>query len=156
MSKLLGDIETQMYNDMYWLSTARQISLRSKCQKRRVGAIIIDENDRVIATGYNFHPRGTSQDSVCLRKDIPSGESMDHGYCVHAEENAMIFANFDEMQGATLYVTHAPCRHCALLIIQAGIGELVYYKDKAERKTGISLFKELGSSIKIRGYDANI
>jgi dCMP deaminase len=140
-------------NDLHWLNVAHEVSLQSKCIKRKVGSVIVDKNGRVVATGHNFHPRGTSQDHVCLRKDIPSGEKMADGYCCHAEQNAITFANFNDMQGATLYITHASCKICARMIMQAGIGELVYYKEELERETGVSLFKELGSAINIRSYE---
>jgi dCMP deaminase len=34
------------------------------------------------------------------------------------------------MQGATVYVTLFPCHECAKLLVQAGVGEVVYLDDK--------------------------
>jgi dCMP deaminase len=47
---------------------------------------------------------------------------------VHAEANALIFAarHGTATDGATLYLTHSPCRRCAGFIINAGIQEVIY------------------------------
>jgi len=150
-----GLVEKQRKDDLFWLSIAEGIAQKSKCQKRQVGAVIVDGYGRVVATGYNFHPRNTYKDHVCLRKDIPSGEQMDVGYCCHAERNAITFANFNDMQGATLYLTHAPCGSCACMILQAGIGDLVYYQDRPS-PDGIALIDDLVEDhdrIRIRAYN---
>ena len=61
---------------------------------------------------------------------------------VHAEQNALMFAvkNGISTDGATMYVTTAPCVHCAKLIIQAGIVKVVYEEDYSD-STGIELLK---------------
>ena len=142
-----------MKDDIYWLSFAEKVAEKSRCQKRQVGAVIVDKFGRVVATGYNFHPRNTDKDHVCLRKDIPTGTRMDEGYCCHAERNAITFANFHDMQGASLYLTHAPCTTCACMILQAGISELVYYND-AHSVNGVALIRELADEkrLTIRSY----
>lgn len=44
---------------------------------------------------------------------------------VHAEANAIIYADYDRMQGADLYCTDEPCHGCAKLIMGAGILRVV-------------------------------
>lgn len=43
---------------------------------------------------------------------------------VHAEVNAIIKAGF--RQGATLYVTHMPCKDCAKVVVNSGVMRVMY------------------------------
>jgi len=154
---MLHDLKEQK-NDKYWLSVAQQIAMKSKCKKRQVGAVLVDIHGRVISTGYNGHPRQTCKDNICLREEIPSGSSMDLGFCCHAEMNAIIFADFKSMQEATLYLTHPPCAFCARHIMQAGITSLVYVNDGIERPDGLDLLRELLGGLQwfdMREYRSN-
>ena len=47
----------------------------------------------------------------------------------HAEMNAIMNKNCHELKGCLIYVTQFPCNECAKLIIQAGIKEVIYYRD---------------------------
>jgi dCMP deaminase len=46
--------------DEYFMCLAGLASLRSNCMKRRVGAVLVSPSYRVISTGYNGTPRGTT------------------------------------------------------------------------------------------------
>ena len=48
----------------------------------------------------------------------------------HAEYKAIIGGPL--VRGCTLYVTSYPCNVCAKLIVQSGISEIVYDKDKGD------------------------
>jgi dCMP deaminase len=50
------------------------------------------------------------------------------GVCiaVHAEANALLYANRADCLGAVLYVTEPPCVGCAKLIAGAGVGRIVW------------------------------
>jgi len=104
---------------------ARVWAERSTCSARaRVGAVLVDENNHVIASGYNGSPRGLPHcdDVGCL---------IEGGHCVraiHAEENVIIQCARVGVStvDTTLYVTHRPCIRCARLIAQAGILSVVY------------------------------
>ena len=56
---------------------------------------------------------------------------MTHPYVLHAEANAItkLARSSNNSDGATLYVTDAPCIECSKLIIQAGIKRVVYAKE---------------------------
>ena len=49
-------------------------------------------------------------------------------FTVHAEQNVISYAARGGIstEGCTLYVTTAPCKNCAKLIVQSGIKEVVY------------------------------
>jgi dCMP deaminase len=107
-------------------------SSRSTCVRRRVGAVIVSENKRILATGYNGSPSGTRHctDIGCLRRelDIPSGER--HEICrgSHAEMNAIAQAAASgvPISGCSVYVTHEPCSICSKLLINALCGRVVF------------------------------
>jgi dCMP deaminase len=116
--------------DEYFMKIAEDISARTTCIRRRVGAVIVKEK-RILATGYNGAPAGISHctEETCLRRkyNIPSGER--HELCrgLHAEQNAIIQAALHgvSVNRATLYCTNHPCIICAKMIINAGIVRIV-------------------------------
>ena len=73
-------------------------------------------------------------------------------YVLHAEANAItkVAKSGNNSQGATLYVTDAPCLECAKLIIQAGIKRVVYLIEYSVRD-GIELLRRAG--IEVCKYD---
>lgn len=68
--------------DMYFLGITRAVAARADCTRRQVGAVIADQDHRIISTGYNGSaPGGPS----CLKGECPRGqhfrEPCNHGYC---------------------------------------------------------------------------
>ena len=117
--------------DDYYLGIAQSVSVRSNCVRRQVGAVIVVDN-AIIATGYNGTPVGVRNciDGGCPRcaSDAPTGAGYDSCICVHAEQNAIVFAarHGNATQGGTLYTTLRPCFGCAKESIQAGVRQVVY------------------------------
>ena len=124
--------------DMYFMNIAVQVSLRSTCMRRRVGSIIVKDNN-ILSTGYNGAPSGLpnciDDCKRCYRSanNIPSGAELDKCFAVHSEQNAIMNAlkSGDDLTGASIYVTTFPCSTCAKLCIQAGIKH-IYYIDSYE------------------------
>jgi len=88
----------------YYLDIAETVSERCTCLRRRYGAIIV-KNDSIVSTGYNGAPRGRENCSdmgFCLRErmNIPHGERYELCRSIHAEQNAVISASREEMDGA--------------------------------------------------------
>ena len=112
--------------DEYYLAIARAVAARSNCVRRQVGALVVVDN-AIIATGYNGTPVGVRNciDGGCPRcaSDAPVGAGYDSCICVHAEQNAIVFAarHGNATQGGTLYTTLRPCFGCLKESIQAGI-----------------------------------
>jgi len=117
--------EVQMRQAVEW-------SMRSTCLRRRVGAVIVSEDNIFLSQGYNGAPRGSKhcRELGCERIEagIPSGERQEKCRGVHAEQNALINAlrSGRSVTGATMYCTTYPCSYCAKSIIQAGIKRYVY------------------------------
>jgi dCMP deaminase len=99
-------------------------SRRGTCDRLRVGCVIANADHHVLSSGYNGAPRGLPHcDDV--------GHLMIEGHCVrtiHAEANAVIQAARTgvSLLGATAYVLYRPCLRCALMLVQAGVFEIVY------------------------------
>lgn len=128
----------RLSKDEYYLNIARAVAMRSTCIRRQYGAVIV-KNDRIISTGYNGSARGADNccdTGECWREvnGIPHGERYEQCRAVHAEDNAIIFANGQDLIGATLYLTGLedgkvidarPCLMCARKIVNAGITHIV-------------------------------
>jgi len=118
--------------DEYFMKIVHDVSERSTCLRRSVGAILVKDK-QIISTGYNGPPRGTphcDEKGGCLREKlkVPSGEREELCRASHAEENAIVQAarHGISTNGSTLYIKNFPCSKCAKLLINAGIVEVVY------------------------------
>lgn len=106
--------------DLRFLMLAKHISAWSKDPSTRVGAVIVDGQNRVISTGYNGFPRGI-KDTAERLNDRDTKYSM----VVHGEINALLFAT-QPLAGSTLYLwPFLSCSHCTAIIINAGIKRVV-------------------------------
>lgn len=114
-----------MTKDEYFMGFAIQAAKASKCPKAQYGAVIVDRNGRIVATGYNGKPQGSINDGECYRLSVlPNSEKSP--CCLHAEANCIMYCDRHKAEGGTMYVSGAPCRMCALSIMQTGLKRLVY------------------------------
>lgn len=122
--------------DEIWLEVARVVAERSKCTRRKVGAVIVTTANRPVSTGYNGPPAGLKvpQDcgAFCPRS---SNKTDDYDNCVaiHAEANALLFAARSQYEGGTIYVTHMCCYGCAKLIANSGLARVVIEFENSQR-----------------------
>ncbi|MEV6956862.1 deaminase [Streptomyces sp. NPDC051183] len=124
---------------MWRISIAQAVAARGDCCRCRVGAVVVGLDRRISSTGYNGSPPGGPSCSrgECprCRSEVPSGTSYENCLETHAEDNALLYADWPACQGATIYTTRAPCPDCAKLIRSAGVREIVYLADeKVSRK----------------------
>tara|TARA_B100000282_G_C31431072_1_gene353570 strand:+ start:159 stop:572 length:414 start_codon:yes stop_codon:yes gene_type:complete len=126
--------------DDIWMSVAHTISQRSIDPRYQVGAIIVsDDNTQLLALGYNGNYKG-GPNSV---ESLNPGESG----LIHAEQNALIKLDYNNPKRKKMYVTLSPCSHCAKMIVNANIHEVIYdeqYRDPA----GIEIMKSAGLSVR--------
>ncbi len=117
----------------YFIEMAFLASQRSTCIRRKVGAVIVVDN-QIVATGYNGAPKHVRHcyETGCLRQqlNVPSGEK--HELCrgVHAEQNAIVQSaiNGSSIKNGILYCTNHPCVICAKMIINSEI-KTIYIAD---------------------------
>ena len=115
--------------DEYFMGVALLAAGRSKDPNTQVGACIVDNDNRILSTGYNGFPQGCSDDEFPWNRDEAKGETK-YQFVVHAELNAILNASGKSLAGAKVYVALFPCHECAKAIIQSGITEVVYLSDK--------------------------
>lgn len=114
--------------DEYFLGVSKLSALRSKDPNTKVGACIVNEDNRIIGVGYNGLPYGCEDDVFPWENQ---GEFADtkYPYVVHAELNAILNST-RSLKGCRIYVSLFPCNECAKAIIQSGINEIIYSDDK--------------------------
>ena len=113
--------------DEYFMGVALLAAQRSKDPNTQVGACIVNEENRILSTGYNGFPYGCSDDSFPWDRE---GEQTKYPFVVHAELNAILNAGGRSLAHSRIYVALFPCCECAKAIIQAGIKEVIYLSDK--------------------------
>jgi dCMP deaminase len=120
------------------MNVALQIGPRSRCSRAQVGAVIVTHDNRVAAMSYNGPPKGLEISGPCeewcprAMGDSPLGADYSSCDAIHAESNAIARADFTEIQGGTIYVTHASCINCAKLVGNSGIARLVHRVTNAD------------------------
>lgn len=112
----------------YFMGMAHLSALRSKDPSTRVGAVIVDDLNKVVSIGYNGLPHGCDDDAFPWVKEGSVYDSK-YAYVVHAELNAILNSP-RSVRGCRLYVSLFPCNECAKAIIQSGIKEIIYEDDK--------------------------
>lgn len=141
------------------MEIAEQVSTWSKDPSRQIGAIAVNDNRRILATGYNGFPRGV-EDSEDRYNDRPTKYKL----VVHAEMNVIYNAGYNgiSLDGATLYVFGLPiCSDCAKGIIQVGIKKIIMPSQEipdswyASWSLSKSMFKESGVEYEFCNYKSN-
>lgn len=115
---------------------ARDLASLSKCEERKVAAIITDKDlTQIYSIGLNGGPKGLV-DCMC---------KIDGKYgCVHAEINALIKCHSDAPD-KVMFVTLSPCKQCAAAIINTPGGfSAVYYLQEWKDTTGLELLRKAG------------
>ena len=140
--------------DEYFMGMAVLSSLRSKDPSTQVGAVIVNEEKKVVSIGYNGMPRLIKDDDLTWNK----GEGLDskYLYVCHAELNAILNSrNGASLSNCTVYVTLFPCNECTKALIQVGIKEVVYLDDKYANTTETQASKKMLAlaGIKVRQFD---
>lgn len=128
--------------DEYFMGVALLASYRSKDPNTTVGACIVSPEKKILSTGYNGFPRGCSDDEFPWEREGDFGDTK-YPYVVHAELNAILNANGQNLKGATVYVDLFPCNECAKAIIQSGISRVVYLDDKYAETDGVKASKRM-------------
>lgn len=108
--------------DSYFMDIAYMVSTRSTCDRLNVGCVIVKDN-QIISTGYNgsIHSEPHCDEVGHLYNE--------QGRCVrtiHAEQNAILHADYTKLKGATAYITHESCEQCTKFLIQQGISRIVF------------------------------
>jgi dCMP deaminase len=106
------------WDDRY-MEMAKLVAGWSKDPSTQVGAVIVSPDNHVVSVGFNGFPRGIEDN------DRLNQRGTKYMNIIHAEMNALMFANCP-VKGCVLY-THPfqPCSQCAACIIQSGISKII-------------------------------
>jgi len=109
------------------------ISQRSDDPHTKIGAVIFDDKNRIVSMGYNGFPVGVIHKDYRLSRD----NGVKYNFMVHAEQNAINFAERSRLAGSVLFVSIMPCARCAQDIIQTGIKKVVIDAKRQEQYENI-------------------
>lgn len=139
---LSGDRPT---SDEYFLTMAILASMRGTCARRRVGCILTNTQNHVIATGYNGvaskQPHCTS--IPCPGAMAETGKDLDKCYAIHAEQNALLQCK-DVREIFTCYTTVAMCVTCTKLLLNTGCKRIVFLEPYQQSNISEKLWKAAG------------
>lgn len=159
----------------YYMDVAERTSKLSSAIRRQVGAVIVKDN-RILSYGYNGMPTGwdnTCENKDYMSGDAGGWLSPEEIYerwpfeeystehesnrrfrlvtkdeVLHAEMNAIskVSGSTESSENASLFVTTAPCIHCAKAIFQSGIKN-VFYRDTYRDEAGVEFLEKGGVSV---------
>lgn len=116
--------------DTYFMSMSILASSRASCARRKVGCILVNERNHVIATGYNGPATGMVNCSVtpCPGAHCKSGEGLNLCEAIHAEQNALLQCQ-NVWNIHTAYVTASPCITCTKLLLNTSCQRVVFLEE---------------------------
>ena len=127
------------------MKVAETYAQLSSAKRLHVGAVIV-KNDTIIGIGYNGMPSGWTNECEDTIYHEDGGQTLvTKQEVIHAESNAIskVAKSTNSTEDAIMFVTHAPCIHCAKLIHQSGIRN-VFYRDTYRDESGINFLKQCG------------
>jgi dCMP deaminase len=142
-------LKKEKYEKLY-LDIADRIAEMSFARRLHVGAVIV-KNNNIISFGWNGMPSGwdnNCEDDFGL--DFKGNRTLvTKPEVLHAEQNALakLAKSTESGNGASLFVTHAPCLDCAKLVYQSGINS-VYYRNSYRSDAGLQFLEKAGVEIK--------
>jgi dCMP deaminase len=131
-----------------YMETAQVFAELSHARRLHVGAIVV-KDDRIISIGYNGMPAGwdnNCEDTIQHSDDTVTLKTKPE--VLHAETNAIakLARSSESGDGATMFITHAPCMDCAKIIYQSGINS-VYYKNQYRDQSGVEFLQKAGVEV---------
>jgi dCMP deaminase len=133
--------------ESYFLQVATVVATQSTCLRRQVGAVLVDDHDHIMATGYNGSPSGLDNCvdlGKCPRDQCQSGENLIKCNAVHAEQNALLQCH-DVNKIKCLYVTTSPCLFCVRMLLNTSC-KIIIYITEYDHLESSTLWRGVGRS----------
>ncbi|AOG60652.1 deoxycytidylate deaminase [Spiroplasma helicoides] len=138
--------------DTYFLAMIEINAMRSKDPNTQVGAVIVNDLNQIVSTGYNGLPRGLSDDDFSWSRE-GEWQNTKYPYVVHAELNA-ILSSSSNLRGTILYTSQFPCYDCSKNIVQAGIVKIIYsdnkYQGTIENEVSLKILKSANIELEFK------
>jgi dCMP deaminase len=134
------------------MRAAEVYSQLSSAVRLQVGCVVVKDNT-IIGIGYNGMPSGWDNNCEEVADVHPSDPRYDYNNfskelktkpeVLHAETNALakIARSTNSSDGASMFITHAPCLDCAKLVYQSGI-KSVYYRNSYKNTDGLDFLNK--------------
>jgi dCMP deaminase len=128
------------------MKAAEVYSQLSSAVRLKVGCVVVKDNT-IIGIGYNGMPSGwdnNCEDEIVIEEDEKFIKVLKtKPEVLHAETNALakIARSTNSSDGASMFITHAPCLDCAKLVYQSGI-KSVYYRNSYKNTDGIDFLNK--------------
>lgn len=109
--------------DEYFLLLAFNVSLRSEDPDIKHGAVIVNQYNHIIGTGYNGPIKGADNSVIpfFIRDEKRK-------WMIHAEENAMLNvtqSSSERGEKCRIYITGQPCNNCLQRMVNFGIKSVI-------------------------------
>ena len=137
------------------MKVAETYAQLSTAKRLQVGAVIVKEGT-IIGIGYNGTPSGWSNECEVVipekidayTREVTPEQLVTKPEVIHAESNAIckVTKSTNSSENADMFVTHAPCVHCAKLIYQSGIRK-VYYRNTYRDRDGLTFLTKCGVEV---------
>lgn len=137
--------------DDYFMCLALLSAQRSKDPQTQVGACIVSRDKKIVGIGYNGFPHlGNVNNDECLPWGREgSGVNTKYPFVCHAEMNAVMNKNQQDVSNCSIYTTLFPCHECAKILIQSGIREVVYLSDSKASQPSMQASRAMLSQVGI-------
>jgi dCMP deaminase len=128
------------------MKAAEVYSQLSSARRLQVGCVVVKDNT-IIGIGYNGMPSGwdnNCEDEITIEEDEKFIKGLKtKPEVLHAETNALakIARSTNSSDGASIFITHAPCLDCAKLVYQSGI-KSVYYRNSYKNTDGLDFLNK--------------
>ncbi len=141
--------KSQIEKDKYFLEIAQMVASRATCPRRKVGCVLVDSKQHIVATGYNGVPSGFTHctELPCEGAQLPSGTGLDLCEAIHSEVNAFLQLRSDDE--LTAYMTVTPCYTCSKMFANSSVTRIVALEDYVHER-GRKLLKEAGIEVDIK------
>lgn len=120
-----------------YFELAKHVASWSKDPTTQVGSVIVGQDKREIAVGFNGFPSGVEDCDHRLHH-----KGMKYIFTQHAERNVLDNALFNT-KGATLIATKFPCSECAKSIISRKIAKVYSPQPEGEKWKQDSEFSKI-------------
>lgn len=130
----------------FYMDVAIRASQESVAKRLQVGCCIVTESG-ALYTGWNGTYAGCEsnecEDVVEPDEWVDQTQVVTKDVVIHAEHNALLkmLSEGVKSKGASVFVTHACCNNCALMLIGAKVKEVFYIHDYRCTK-GLDMLRE--------------
>lgn len=131
--------------DGYGCYLAHAVSSRGSCLRRKAGAVLMNQANEIITTGYNGKPSKLSNcaDKHCKGVTAASGTNLHDCEAVHAEVNAVLRCK-DKNEIHTVYVTCSPCVACVDILLSTPAVRIVFAEEYPHNEESKRRWTEAG------------